>query len=280
MILPEKKAVFSLLLPEVKEILKESLGSCYFHTGDKKTLDVIRIDFEEKFRNWVKDIIDLKDFNFAYPIHGVTGAIEQWLLDNPNDIYQLPGEYGWIKIQRPWAGKNVKPFDTAYCSNPFSATGCFHEKYLDFNLPTFLDCAFIGSTPKKKINLSSNIELIAFGLSKGFGVNLFRTGIMFSKKPISAFEIWNGFNYYNFTSLKVAKTIIENFEIDYIYEKFKDVQAEVCVENNLTPSDCVFLATSSDKKYDFYKREDGTNRLCLSLEYAKRGYGTFYTSEI
>jgi hypothetical protein len=208
-------------------------------------------------------------------MNGVTGSLEQWLLDHPENIYQLPGEYGWLKIQRPWIGDDSQPIATAYISNPFSATGNFHEAYKDIDLPTLLDCAFISSTAKKKIEITPNIRAIAFSFGKGFSVNLFRTGFLFSKDPIPALDVWIGYNYFNTIGLEVSRRIMDNFPVDYVYNKLKDAQKDICEENKLTPSDCVFLATSTDSKYDHYKREDGTNRLCLSREYVKRGYGTF-----
>jgi len=276
--LGKEKAVYSLLLPEVKAILEnDNVSNFYVHTADKDRLDKFRQDTVTNFREWVKDIVDLGEFTHAYPINGVTGAIEQWLLSNPGNVQQLPGEYGWLQIQRPWVNDN-RPVNTAYVSNPFSATGCFHQRYVDIKLPTLLDCAFVGSTMKHRIELSSSISAVAFSFSKGFSVNLFRTGFLFSKEPIPAFEVWLGYNYYNYLSMHVARTIIDNFPVDYIYNKFRATQLEICEENNLIPSDCVFLATSTDSKYNHYKRGDGTNRLCLSREYEKRGIGTFSAS--
>ena len=73
---------------------------------------------------------------------------------------------------------------------------------------------------------------------------------------------------------------MKNFSVDYIFNKFRPTQLEICRENNLTPSDCVFLATSTDPDYDHYKRGDGTNRICLSREYERRGLGTFNLSNL
>jgi hypothetical protein len=273
--LGQEKAVYSVLLPEVKKLLTESISEYYIHTADKERLDKFRWNTVGKFKYWVKDIIDLSEFKHAYPINGVTGAIEQWLLDNSGNIQQLPGEYGWAKIQRPWIGDSDTPMESAYISNPFSANGSFHDMHKNIELPTLLDCAFIGTTKKNKIDITPNIKAIAFSFSKGFSVNLFRTGFLFSRDPIPALDVWLGFNYYNYASMNVADKIMDNFAVDYIYNKFRPTQLEICEENDLNPSDCVFLATSTDSKYDHYKRGDGTNRLCLAREYERRGLGSF-----
>jgi hypothetical protein len=206
-----EKAVYSVLLPEVKHILTEVISEYYIHTANKERLDKFRWDTIGKFKYWVKDIIDLSEFKHAYPVNGATGAIEQWLLDNLGNIHQLPGEYGWAKVQRPWIGDSSKPLETAYISNPFSATGSFHKLHTNIELPTLLDCAFIGSTDKKRIDITDNIKAIAFSFSKGFSVNLFRSGFLFSKDPIPALDVWLGFNYYNYVGMNVAHKIMNNF---------------------------------------------------------------------
>jgi len=273
--LGKEKAVYSVLLPEVDNLLTKSISNFYVHTADKDQLDRSRYDTVGQFRVWAKDIVDLSEFNYAYPVNGATQAIEQWLLDHPGNIFQYPGEYGWLKIQRPWIDTSPLPFETSYISNPFSATGNFHTRHESVQLPTLLDCAFIGTTEKRKINLTPNIKSVAFSFSKGFSVNLFRTGLLFSRDPIPALEIWLGFNYHNIVAMHVMRLIMDNFPIDYVYNKFRNTQLEICNENNLTPSDSVILATSVLNEHDHWKRGDGTNRLCLSREFNKRGLGTF-----
>jgi hypothetical protein len=260
-------AVYSVLLPEVKQLLNDLVSNYYIHPTDKEVLLSLRNTTIDLFRKWVSDIVDLSDFNHAYPINGATGGIEQWMLDHQGNIAQFPGEYGWLKIQRPWIGDANRPMETAYVSNPFSATGSFHHRHQELALPTLLDCAFVGSTMKQKIELTPNISAITFSFSKGFAVNLFRTGFLFSRHKIPALESWLHYNYHNILSISVARKIIENFPVDYIFNKFRSKQLEICNQYDLTPSDCVFLATSVDAKYNRYKRGDGTNRICLSREY-------------
>lgn len=270
-----EKAVYSVLLPEIAELITKSVSEFYVHTSDKETLDQLRWDTVGKFKWWVKDIVDLSEFKYAYPINGVTQGIEQWLLSYSGNVKLLPGEYGWLQVQRPWVGESSGPYETAYISNPFSSNGNFHTKHESVNLPTLLDCAFVGSTAKHKINITPNISAVAFSFSKGFSLNLFRTGFLFSRTPIIPLDTWLTFNYHNQIALYIMRTVMDNFPVDYVYNKFRDTQLDICRENDLIPSDSVFLATTTDTKYDHYKRGDGTNRLCLSREFAKRGLGSF-----
>lgn len=276
--LGKEKAVYSVLLPEVAELIKKSISEFYVHTSEKEALDQYRWDTVGKFKWWIKDMVDLSEFKHAYPINGVTQAIEQWLLSYNGNVKLYPGEYGWLQVQRPWVGENAGPYETAYISNPFSSTGSFHNRHESTELPTLLDCAFVGSTSKHRINITPNVSAVAFSFSKGFSLNLFRTGLLFSREPIEALDTWLSFNYHNQIALYIMKTVMDNFPVDYVYNKFRSTQLDICSENDLTPSDSVFLATSTDPKYDHYKRGDGVNRLCLSREFVKRGLGSFSLS--
>ena len=274
--LGKEKAVYSVLLPEIKEQLTKSLSDLYIHTANDKFLSLLREETIANFREWVKDIVDLEDFPYAYPVNGATHGIDQWLIENKDSpIQQGSGEYQWAKMQRPDIEVTNYPSTRAYVSNPYSATGNFDGRHLTYNVPMLLDCAFVGATMKRKIFVGSNVEAVTFSLSKGFSLNLFRCGFIFSRQPIAALESLMSFNYFNAPSVFIMNDIIKNFAVDYVHEKLKGVQKEICDEYSLTPSDCVFLATSTNPIYDHWKRGNGTNRLCLSREMVKRGFGSF-----
>ena len=268
-----EKAVYSILLPEVKAVLDESISKFYMHSAEKETLDINRQATVRLFRQWIKEIVDLSEFPNAYPICGITEGINQLLIDHPYSIEMMKGEYGWIGVQRPHM---MGPSTVKYVSSPFSATGDFlSNDKIESALPTFLDCAFIGSTEKRKLEIPKNVTYIAFGFSKGFGVNQFRTGFLFAREKHTSLDTWLGPNYHNLVGLHVAKKIMENFEVDYVYKKLRNIQLEICSDNNLIPSDSVFLAKSLSEEHSHYKRGDGTYRLCLAREYVRRGIGSF-----
>ena len=58
---------------------------------------------------------------------------------------------------------------------------------------------------------------------------------------------------------------IDNFKIDYVYNKLKDDQIEVCKEMNLEPSDVIWIATTNNSEWNDYKRAN-KNRICISKE--------------
>ena len=69
--------------------------------------------------------------------------------------------------------------------------------------------------------------------------------------------------YYNYYSVSLGNALIENIDIDTVYNTLKPYQTEICKILDLTPSATVWLATSSDPIYNS-KRRGKTNRLCLT----------------
>jgi hypothetical protein len=61
----------------------------------------------------------------------------------------------------------------------------------------------------------------------------------------------------------MAETIINKFDIDYVYNELYKNQIEICDKYDFTPSDSVWIATTKDPAYDKFKRGD-VNRLCLA----------------
>ena len=58
---------------------------------------------------------------------------------------------------------------------------------------------------------------------------------------------------------------MDKFTLDSVYNTLVNYQLQVCKEYNFLPSDSVWLATTNDKKYDYYKRGD-INRVCIAEE--------------
>ena len=112
--------------------------------------------------------------------------------------------------------------------------------------------------------MPKNVEYVFYSLSKPFGVRNVRTGWIFTRKPDERLDaITNSAKYYNYYANSVAETIINKFDIDYVWRTLKNKQKDVCEEYKFTPSDSVWLATTDNPAYDKFKRGD-VNRLCLA----------------
>ena len=64
---------------------------------------------------------------------------------------------------------------------------------------------------------------------------------------------------------QVISEIIDNVKIDYIYNKLKYNQIEVCKEMNLEPSDVIWIATTNNSKWNDYKRANKKGFALLRL---------------
>ena len=149
-----------------------------------------------------------------------------------------------------------------YISVPSAIDGNFVD--IPQDTPTAVDLAYVGSTQVKRIELPKNVEYVFYSLSKPFGVRNIRTGWIFTKEPDQRLDaITNSAKYYNYFANSIAETIINKFDIDYVWKTLIEKQTKVCNEYNFKPSDSVWLATTDNPAYDKFKRGD-VNRLCLA----------------
>ena len=204
--------------------------------------------------DWLNPVVDLSNFN-VYPMNGITQGLDWWYDKERRSVTIEPGDYQWI---HPKAGtKRIH-----YVSVPSAIDGNFVD--IPKDTPTVVDLAYVGSTEVKKIQLPKNVEYVFYSLSKPFGVRNVRTGWIFTRNPDTRLDaITNSAKYYNYYANSVAETIINTFDIDYVWRSLKAKQLDVCSTYNFTPSDSVWLATTNNPAYDKFKRGD-VNRLCLA----------------
>lgn len=241
------KQVKTPLLPEVKEII------------DNVKVDLTPRKYKTNIKEWLLPVVDLQDF-YVYPMNGITQAIDWWWGTSEYKIWRGVGDYEWVDMKM----SGMAPHYT-YQSVPSSIDGNFCV--IDDGPKVALDLAYIGTTKVQHIELHKGVDTVFYSLSKPFGVNFIRTGWLFTKKRDNKLHnlIYRN-NYYNYYATAVAESIINNFPIDYIYNKFYHKQIEICEKYNLKASDSVYMATSTDEIYKDYIRKD-VARLCLAENY-------------
>tara|TARA_B100001287_G_scaffold105681_1_gene88885 strand:- start:350 stop:1105 length:756 start_codon:yes stop_codon:yes gene_type:complete len=242
-ILALSTAVRTNVLPDVNHAVE----------GLKCDLDGV-LKYSTSIKQWLKPVVDLSNFH-VYPMNGITQGLDWWFDKERRSVTMERGDYQWI---HPKAGTNR----IHYISVPSAIDGNFVD--IPTEIPTAVDLAYVGSTQIKKIELPNNVEYVFYSLSKPFGVRNIRTGWIFTKEPDQRLDaITNSAKYYNYYANSIAETIINKFDIDYIWKNLIDKQTEVCNEYNFKPSDSVWLATTDNPAYDKFKRGD-VNRLCLA----------------
>jgi hypothetical protein len=250
-------------IPEVQSLLS-NIKIKNMRRGDKKARE--RLDYLENiYRKWINDIVDTSEFPYFYFVNGVTDAINQWIATETRSWQYFEGDYEYANMISN-NGIKVKELDPAhvlYISNPACATGNFID-IEDIDVPVILDCAYVGTVEKKKINLPKNTEQIWFSFSKGWGLIGQRLGVVFTKTPHKSLDIMKNVEAWNYTGVELAIKVIENFEIDTTWKVYRNKQLEICKNYNFQPADCFFIANSTDLVYAVRRRVDNVARLDLS----------------
>lgn len=254
------------------QILKQSLAIRTFPIQKVKDIcDSFSLEkhdevkpFDTKIKKWLEPVIDLFDFQYVYPINGITEGLNYWLWQEKRKVKIKVDDYAWIP--------QSEDGEVMYISCPSSIDGNHCD--IPTDIPVVLDIAHIGSTAIKKMNVSDNVEKVFFSMSKCFGVRNYRIGYYFSRRPDYMLEklIKSG-KYYNYHSMELGERLIENVKVDEVYNELKDYQKQICEELELTPSDSVWLGTTTNSDYDKFKR-GSINRINISEllkhEYSRR----------
>ena len=215
------------------------------------------VKYNTNIIEWLKPMIDLKDYH-VYPRNGITEGLDWWYNRESRGVNMRTGDYQWINSKKG-EGK------IAYISLPSSIDG-----NMDIGpklCPIALDLAYVGSTQVKPIELDT-VEYAFYSLSKSFGVRNIRTGWIFTKEPDPKLEALTfSAKYYNYYAHQVAETIISNYDIDYVYNRVYSEQQRVCELLDVTPSDSVWLATSTHEDWSKFRRQDEIARICLAGVY-------------
>ena len=248
------KLVDTLILPEVQaelDTIKPMLNG--------------RQPYDTNIKSWLKPLIDLSDF-YVYPMNGITEGINWWQKNEKRGVYKYDGDYEWVDN----TGNQV-----LYITCPSSIDGNYKE--IPTDRPVVLDIAYAGCVPVRPIPITKNIEKVFYSLSKPFGVSNIRTGWYFTRRPDARLhKLHIEAAYYNYCAGQYAEHLINKYSIDYIYTQLKNIQQTVCAEYNLTPSDAVWLATSTDEIHKEYRRHKHTDvaRICITKlikeQYEKR----------
>ena len=305
------KTVYSLYFPETASIVKklwenqEPLHSMYEAAYTKKQ-DPYHLSFGETFKKWSSPSLMVKweDFSYFYPTNGASEAIREQLayLSNTSikTLFVLEGEYeGYEAIAIP-LGFNVIKLDKSkvlsniyddelkkggyfFISQPSSIDGNVWEDFDNFvikmnsfeKVDIYIDTVYVGCIDKDySINLNYNcVKGIFFSLSKSFGVYYHRIGGVFLKEsnPLLYGNMW----FKNIFSLKLGEELMNNFDVNYFPQKYKNVKEQAIKEVELSlgiqvePADALLLsnAKKSGKDYEGFIVRSQINeniRICLT----------------
>jgi hypothetical protein len=236
--------------------------------------------FEDDFRPWVAAGTNYKLNNFdLFKYIGFSAGTQEsflnyYLMNTSKRMRVFRGDYWWHmdiweKTGVSWAyieDDDIRVGDACICSYPFALTGDKHTHFdwlvdecnkknvdllVDFiYLPNSINCV--------NIDLSAPcIREITFSFSKTFPVQAAKIAVrMLKEKPNDPMQMSNDENICNRLSAGLAYSIINQFPIDYMVNKYKDKQTHWCTKLGLKQTKVVHFGLGDD--YTNIGREDSS----------------------
>lgn len=271
----------SKILLEIKKSIKKSANKLY----DKE----IQFIFLEKFKKWLYNsknnkIVGLESFNNLSCTYGTAQSFDEWYFkNNKKRLRILKGDFFYHKICTEnkidfcyYEESELDKNDFMVISVPFSDSGNepdnidnILKKCDELKIPVLIDCAYMIMAGGISLNLNYDcIKCVSFSFTKGFyGCERLRIGIRFKKDTIEdGIDIANSMYMISPIGLNVAIDLMNKFNFDFIYDKYRKTQLQICKENNLIPSKCVIfgIGNDSDSNLNIFSRGTSYRRICLS----------------
>jgi hypothetical protein len=243
-------------------------------------------EFCENYKKWISKntlntIQSLEDFPFACYSNGTTEAFDKFYIKNRTRRFRcFRGEYVyhrlvWRNSWPEWAWLDdecLDPNDAVVISLPFSDTGGkhhLHEALLkqctEKGIPVLVDCAYFGICANIDFNFNHPcITDITFSLSKVFPVAHARIGMRLTRTDDDdGMFVTNKIGYINRFGPQLGLELISKFDADYVFNKYRQKQLDLCLQYKVTPSNTVLFAIG-DSTWSEYNRGTDTNRLSFN----------------
>ena len=254
---------------------KEWLGkSGYFDVKD---------EYLETIEKWIHNssmlkFENLQNFKCKDLIHGTTQAFDEaYYRYKERRLRTYRGEYAYhkrVQGQRNFIDtKNgdyvpIESNDWVVISLPFCGNGAeppFLEKVLNdctsLDVPVLIDCAWFGTHYWNKTFTLDNpcIKEVCFSLSKGIGMGNMRTGIRYSNYDDNLpIRQHNNYNHLPLGLSQIGIWQMQEFESDFIGNKYNTIVKTVCEKNNITmpPVMHIGLLNKEHPDYEYYLIDD------------------------
>lgn len=248
-----------------------------------------RKEYLHTYKKWISltklnRVYGLERFQRLDLINGTTQTFDEaYLKYAARRLRVFRGEYAYhrrvVKNNLFLEDGPLENNDYVIVSMPFCSSGDLHggmagmlDQAAELKVPVIIDCAYFGTCYGITFDFNHPaIESVSFSLTKGLGLGYIRSGIRFSNLQ-DHFPICQQ-NDYNHTVLAAAQIgiyMMQNLSPDYIPEKYREMQNDLCADLNLIPSKCVHIALG-DEKWQAYRVDEAFNRVGLAkLIKAKR----------
>ena len=272
---------------EVFEFIQDKVSESYAYLYERDLHPL----FLEKFKIWILNtinngILGLEDFKELTYVHGTSQSFDAFYFKhNKRRLRILKGDFLYHKlcteksIHFKYLDDGIlEASDSLIISVPFSDSGNIPinlESILsecdEMGIPVWIDAAYMVMASGIFLDLTHKcIEGISFSLTKGYyGCERLRIGVRMKRKyEDDGIDVANSMSMVSAVGCYVGYEIINKFDVDYIYNKYRSRQVILCEEYGLTPSDSVIfgLGNSTNSNLDIYNRGTDFRRVCLSNE--------------
>jgi len=234
--------------------------------------------FEADFPAWIRagQNYQLSNFDLFTYIGFSAGTqesfINYYLVNNKKRFRVFKGDYWWhmdiwTKTKLDWAyieDDDIRHGDVCICSCPFALIGEVHPQFNWLisecnkkNVDLLVDFIYLpNSINAVDIDLSAEcIKEITFSFSKTFPVQCAKIAVRMRKeKPNDPMQMSNDENICNRLSAGLAHSIIKQFPIDYMVNKYRTKQLYWCTKLGLKPTKVVHFGLGDD--YTTFGRSD------------------------
>lgn len=261
--------------------------------GSRKQVQDIKTQFFHQYKSWLFedfDFLGTELYNHFCYTQGTTESFAQFYLryGRTHRLRLAKGEYfyhqmmknlGYVKDFCWLEDDDVKSGDCLLISVPFSDTGDVPENLESIlcvcdrlQVPVMLDLAYINLTNKNALTESVDlthdcIEYIVSSLSKAFPIEHYRVGIRMQKTKFED-QLYvineDNYNYLNFCSMYIGTNLMETFSANYMFDKYRTKQIELCKKLGIDVSPCYIFGIDRKGQYSQYNRGNASNRLCFS----------------
>ena len=272
---------------EIFEFIQDKVSESYAFLYERDLHPL----FLEKFKIWIQGsvnngILGLNEFKELTYTHGTSQSFDCFYFKhNKKRLRILRGDFLYHKlcsekyIDFKWLedGKLEKG-DCMIISVPFSDSGNIPyglDSILNEcdkkDIPVWIDAAYMVMASGIFIDLNHKcIEGISFSMTKGFyGCERLRIGVRMKRKfEDDGIDVANSMSMVSATGCYVGYEILNKFDVDYIFNKYRSRQIILCEEFGITASDSVIfgLGNPTISEFDMYNRGGKFRRICLSNE--------------
>jgi hypothetical protein len=236
--------------------------------------------FVNEFASWQK--LDLSKYDVDYSA-GTTQSFDSFYFRHRHKRFRCyVGEYfyhikAWISNNVNWSfvsdDNPLQQGDALVLSYPFCDSGNFYEikSILEecdrLNIPVLIDMAYYNLTSALPIEFENKcIDTVCFSLSKTFPVANYRIGVRYTQKHIQdGQKLHDQINYNNYASCYIGYKLISKFSKDFIANKYRSKQVEVCNLFDINTSNSVIFAIG-DSDWDCYSRKTLLDQYQLSFD--------------